>query len=149
METDRRLRPSDPALKETSQYVVLDVLNCIDCWAGGWEHYFQWKQFPASATCVMITHGCSDQQVRPSVIALSRQTWQGESPSAISAEQMSSRELTRSAQVNSNANGSTFEQVILGWNRLSFFCLRSQQARTFVCSENEVGHLSFVSCSSR
>ena len=84
------------------------------------------------------------------MIALSRQAWQGESPNAISGEQMSSRELTQSVQVNSNANGSTFEQGIRdGIICPSDFCLRSPQARTFVCSENEVGHLSFVSFSSR
>src|SRR5262245_25285568 len=98
----------------------------------------------------MITHGCSDQQVRPLVIAVSRQVWKGESPSTISGEQMSSRELTQSAQVNSNANGSTFEQGIRdGIFCFSDICLRSPQARTFVCSDNEVGHLSFVSFSSR
>ena len=78
------------------------------------------KTIRCQRLCVTVTHGCSDQQVRPSVIALSRQAWQGESPNAISEEQMSSRELTQSAQVNSNANGSLFEQVILGWNHLSF-----------------------------
>ena len=63
---------------------------------------------------------------------------------------MSSRELTQSVQVNSNANGSTFEQGIRdGIICPSDICLRSPQARTFVCSENEVGRLSFVSFSSR
>src|SRR5262249_44287363 len=84
----------------------------------------------------MITHGCSDQQVRPSVIAPSRQAWQSESPSTISGEQMSSRELTQSAQVNSNANGSTFKQVIF---RMESFVLR-----TFVSSRHRLGHWSVL-----
>ena len=84
------------------------------------------------------------------MIALSRQAWEGESSSAISGEQMSSRELTQSVHVNSNANGSTFEQGIRdGIFCPSNICLRSSQDLTFVCSENEVGHLCFVSFSSR
>jgi hypothetical protein len=64
---------------------------------------------------------------------LSRQAWKGESPCTISGEQMSSRELTQSAQVNSNTNGRYIRAGDSGWNHLFFGHLFSVATVSDIC----------------
>src|SRR5262245_1477038 len=114
METDRRLRPPDPDPVPQRDFGVRrteygELLRLLSRRVG---------RLVSKKTTRCQRHVRNDyaRLLRPTGSSfsdrLSRHAWQGESPSAISGEQMSSRELTQSAQVNSNANGRLFEQVM-------------------------------------